>query len=113
MSTVVKVEHNGQVTIPTRLRTKLGLADGDLVEASTEDGRIILTPKISVSTPSDEYTPTQRRVIDSRLSQSLEQVKRGEIYGPFNTHEELITFLHGEANNARVKKSRSRRSSSR
>ena len=113
VSTVVKVQHNGQVTIPTRLRAKLGLADGDLVEATAEKGRIILTPKLEVPTASGEYTRVQRRVIDARLAESLEQAKRGETHGPFETHEELMEFLHGEAKKARLKRNRSAKSSAR
>lgn len=35
MSTIVKVQHKGQVTIPARLRTQAGIVEGDLVEAWT------------------------------------------------------------------------------
>jgi len=101
MSTIVKVQRKGQVTIPTRLRDQVGLVDGDLVEAKAERGKIVLTPKLIVDR---EYTPAQRRVIDAHLAESLEQVKRGETYGPFETHEEMITFLHAQAKKARPKK---------
>jgi AbrB family looped-hinge helix DNA binding protein len=113
VSTVVKVKQNGQVTIPTRLRVEVGLADGDLVEATAEKGRIILTPKLELSTARGEYTRDQRRVIDARLTESLEQAKRGETHGPFETHEELIGFLHGEAKKARLKRNRSAKPSAR
>ena len=101
MSTIVKVQRKGQVTIPTRLRVKIGLVDGDLIEAKAERGKIVLTPKMIVDR---EYTPAQRRVIDARLAESLEQAKRGETYGPFETHEEMVTFLRNEAKKARPKK---------
>jgi AbrB family looped-hinge helix DNA binding protein len=104
MSTIVKVQRKGQVTIPTRLRVQLGLRDGDLVDANAERGKIILTPELIVDR---EYTPAQRRVIDARLTESLEQAKSGETYGPFETHEELVTFLHGQAKKARSKKTTS------
>jgi AbrB family looped-hinge helix DNA binding protein len=110
MSTLVKIQRKGQVTIPTRLRIQLGLVDGDLVEAKAERGKIVLTPKVIVDR---EYTPAQRRVIDARLGESLEQVKRGETYGPFETHEEMTTFLHREAKKARAKKTRSVKSRAR
>ena len=101
MSSIVKIQRKGQVTIPTRLRIKVGLVDGDLLEAKAERGKIVLTPKLIVDR---EYTPAQRRVIDARLAVSLEHAKKGETYGPFATHEEMITFLHGEAKKARPKK---------
>jgi hypothetical protein len=51
-----------------------------------------------------EYTPEPRRIIGARLAESLEQAKGGNTYGPFETHEEMITFLHREAKKARSKK---------
>ena len=110
MSTIVKVQRKGQVTIPTRLRVQVGLIDGDLVEAKAERGKIVLTPKLIVDR---EYTPAQRRVIDARLAVSLEQVKRGETYGPFETQEEMTTFLHAEAKKTRPKKPKSIKPSAR
>jgi len=104
MTAIIRMQRKGQVTIPTRLRARVGLADGDLVEAREHRGKIILTPKQLVDR---EYTPAQRRVIDARLAVALEQVKRGETYGPFETHEEMITFLHGEAKKVRPNKSTS------
>ncbi len=55
----------------------------------------------------------QRRVIDARLAESLEQVKRGDTYGPFDTHEEMTSFLHAEAKKARHKKASSVKSRAR
>ena len=110
MSSIVRVQRKGQVTIPTRLRVQVGLVDGDLVEAKAERGKIVLTPKLIVDR---EYTPAQRRVIDARLAESLEQAKRGETYGPFEIHEDMTTFLHGEAKKARPKKTTSVKPSAR
>ena len=101
MSTLVKVQHKGQVTIPTRLRTRAGLSEGDLVEASFRRGKIILTPKVVIDrsqfpTADDEYTPAQRRALDARLAESTEDIKTGRTYGPFNTAEEAVKFLRKE-----------------
>ncbi len=100
MSTVVKLQRKGQVTIPTRLRARVGLVDGDLLEAKVERQKIVLTPRPVVDR---EYTPAQRRIIDARLAESLEQAKKGKTYGPFDTHEKMTAFLHREARRARSK----------
>lgn len=113
MNTVLRVRQKGQLTIPTRLRAEIGLADGDLVEATTEKGRIVLTPKFGMPAASGEYTRDQRRVVDARLTQSLEQAKRGETHGPFETHGDLIRFLHREAKKGRLKRNRSAKPSAR
>ena len=43
--TIVKVQKKGLVTLPTRLRSQAGITDGDLIEATFQRGKIILTPK--------------------------------------------------------------------
>lgn len=111
MATIVKVQHKGQVTIPRRLRTQAGIAEGDLVEASLKNGKIVLTPKLVIDRSKfpiadDEYTPAQRRIIDARLAKADEDIKHGRLYGPFTTHAEFITSLHKEAKKLRAKKSK-------
>ena len=93
MTTIIKIQRKGQVTIPTRLRIQVGLVDGDLVEAKAERGKIVLTPKMVVDR---EYTPEQRRIIDARLAESLDDVKKGRTYGPFDSARAAITFLRKE-----------------
>jgi len=60
-----------------------------------------------------KYTPALRRIIDARLAESLGQVKRGETHGPFETHEEMIAFLHEKSEKFAPKKTRRIRSGSR
>src|ERR1700680_674483 len=102
MTALVKIQLKGQVTLPTRMRSALGVAEGDLVEASVQRGKIVLTPKLVIDrsqfpTADDEYTPAQRRIIDARLAKSDEDIKHGRVHGPFNTHKEFIASLHKEA----------------
>ncbi len=85
--TIIKIQHKGQVTIPTRLRVQAGLSQGDLVEAVFKGGKIVLTPKVLIdrskfSNADDEYTPAQRRVIDARLAESEEDLKKVERLDP-------------------------------
>jgi len=101
MSTLVKIHRKGQMTLPTRLRTQAGISEGDLVEAVFHSGKIVLTPTLTVdrskfSNADDEYTPEQRRVIDARLAESEEDLKRGRTFGPFNTAEEMIASMKAQ-----------------
>ena len=48
MSTLVKIHRKGQMTLPTRLRTLAGIAEGDLVEAAFSRGKIVITPKLVI-----------------------------------------------------------------
>ena len=101
MSTIVKVQRKGQVTIPTRLRAQVGLVDGDLVEARAHRGRIVLTPKVIVNR---EYTPSQRRVIDARLAKAEADIKAGRVSKAFSNHSEFIADLHSAAAKLGAKK---------
>jgi AbrB family looped-hinge helix DNA binding protein len=101
MSSIAKIQHKGQVTIPTRLRDKAGLAKGDLVEFSFQRGKIVITPKVVIDrskfpTADDEYTPAQRRIIDAGLAQSAEDLRKGRTLGPFNTATEMIASMKKE-----------------
>ena len=40
-TTLVKVQHKGQVTVPSRLRQQAGIAEGDIVEATFQRAHII------------------------------------------------------------------------
>jgi AbrB family looped-hinge helix DNA binding protein len=101
MTTLVRIHRKGQMTLPSRLRSAIGIADGDLVEATVHRGKIVLTPKLLVDrskfpNADDEYTPAQRRVIDARLDESEDDLKKGRTAGPFNSAREMIAHMKGE-----------------
>ncbi len=75
---LVKVKTKYQVTLPTDIRRKAGLAVGDLLEAKIEGKKITLTPK---------------SIIDRGLAESLEDFKKGRYYGPFDSAEDMIRSL--------------------
>ena len=111
MNTTARVQDKGQVTIPTTVRRQAGLSKGDLVSFTFTRGRIVITPKLVIDrskfeTADDEYTPTQRRVIDARLAKADEDIKHGRVQGPFDSHKEFIDSLHKEAKRMGAKKTK-------
>jgi AbrB family looped-hinge helix DNA binding protein len=109
MGSLVKVQANGQMTIPRRVRSAVGLVDGDLVEVKAVGKRIVITPQVVIDrskfpSADDEYTPAQRRIIDARLAKSDEDIKHGRVYGPFETHKEFMAALRREGAKLRAKK---------
>lgn len=42
------VKQNYQITIPFKVRQQLGIALGDVFEATVQNGNILLTPKVVV-----------------------------------------------------------------
>ena len=97
MNTTAKIQHKGQVTIPTSVRRQAGLSKGDLVNFAFRRGQIVITPRLVIDrsqfpNADDEYTPAQRRIIDARL----DKAEKGPSYGPFDTADEMIAHMKGE-----------------
>ena len=100
-TTLVKVQHKGQVTIPSRLRQQAGIAEGDIVEASFQRGQIVLTPKAVIDRAAfpnadAEYTPAQRRVINASLAKADKEIKSGRTFGPFDNADDMIASIERE-----------------
>ena len=97
MISTSKIQHKGQVTIPTHIRRQVGLSKGDLVEFSLSGGKIVITPMLEIDrsqflNADDEYTPEQRRSIDAQL----DEAEKGPTHGPFRNADEAISFLRNE-----------------
>ena len=98
------------MTLPTRLRTRAGISEGDLVEAAFHRGKIVLTPKVVLDrskfpSADDEYTPAQRRAIDRGIALSLKEIDQGRAYGPFDSHAAFVASLRSESKKLLLKKS--------
>lgn len=109
MTTLVKIQRKGQMTLPSRLRAAIGVGEGDRLVASVQGGKIVLTPAMVIDrskfpNADDEYTPAQRRVIDARLAEAEDDIKHGRMHGPFTTHEAMMAFLNKEVGKRRAAK---------
>ena len=111
MNTTAKIQHKGQVTIPTSVRRLAGLSVGDFVNFAYQRGKIIITPKVVIDrsqfpNADGEHTPAQRSAIDRGIAQSEKEYRQGKAYGPFDTHAEFIASLHKEASRLGIKKNK-------
>jgi len=82
------------MTIPRRVRSAVGLIDGDLVEVRAVGKRIVIIPQSAVDrskfpNAGDEYTPEQHSIINARL----DKAEKGPFYGPFKNGAEVAAFL--------------------
>ena len=98
MTTLVKIHRKGQMTLPSRMRLAIGVAEGDLVEATVLRGKIVLTPKLvfdrsNFPNADSDYTPAQRRLIDARLAKADADIRKGRTHGPFATANETIADM--------------------
>jgi len=102
MNTTGKIQNKGQVTIPTAVRRRAGLAKGDLVNFSFHRGKIVMTPKLVIDysrfpAADEEYTPAQRRILDASLAKADADIRAGRVSKAFADHGEFIAALHKEA----------------
>ncbi len=75
----VKIGVSRQVVIPKRIHDQLRLTPGDYLEVELKDDRLILTPKA---------------LVEKRLAEGLEDIRKGRVHGPFQSVPALIRSLH-------------------
>src|SRR5688572_3293510 len=84
----ITVNEKTRQLFPASVRRQAGIKTGDQLEVKVSGGIITLLPKLPSA--DDEYTPKQRRVIDARIAEGLDDVKHGRVSRAFATHEEFI-----------------------
>ena len=102
MTATLRVQANGQVTIPHQLWSKAGLAKGGLLEVKARRGRIVLTPKPGLAPAAEGYTVAQRRAINRELAKGLKDLARGRVHGPFATATEFSASMESEVEKIRT-----------
>lgn len=80
---LVKVKDKYQVTLPVDIRRKARLAVGDMLEATVKGTLITLTPKAVVN----------RALVEKRLAEGLDDIRKGRVHGPYSSAEELSRSL--------------------
>lgn len=105
VAVTVTVKSRSELVVPRSVRRRAGIKTGDQVEFKVSGGVINIIPKLPSA--DDEYTVEQRRAVDRALAAGLDDVKNGRLYGPFETHEAMIEFLHDQVK-ARGRKSKKR-----
>ena len=75
---LVKIGTSRQVTIPKRIHDQLGLAPGDYLEVELDHGKVVFTPKT---------------VENKRIEEGVEDIRRGRVYGPFSSADDLVRSL--------------------
>ncbi len=89
MATYSKVTRHGQVTLPSSVRRKLGIQEGDLVEVVVDDDKAILLPKKLINSSQAYFWTKEWQEAEREAS---EDIKAGRVK-TFDTAEELIKEL--------------------
>lgn len=81
----ITMQDRGQLTIPGEICKVLALKPGAILEAHTENGKIILETKNVIN--------RTNTTLDKMLADSLEQADRGETVGPFESTDEWSKYV--------------------
>jgi bifunctional DNA-binding transcriptional regulator/antitoxin component of YhaV-PrlF toxin-antitoxin module len=95
MTVAVKNDNKTPLVVPQAVRRRAGFKSGQELEFRASGGVITIVPRLKVP-EDDEYTPAQRRLIDSRLAKADEDINAGRVYGPFETAGQMAESI--EAN---------------
>ncbi|RJR45242.1 MAG: AbrB/MazE/SpoVT family DNA-binding domain-containing protein [Desulfobacteraceae bacterium] len=82
----VKLGASRQVAIPKKIHDQLRLHPGDYLEIEVTHGKLILTPKT---------------LIDKRLDEGLEDLRKGRVHGPYDSAKEMMASLRGKKRSPR------------
>ncbi|MFQ6057256.1 MAG: AbrB/MazE/SpoVT family DNA-binding domain-containing protein [Anaerolineae bacterium] len=89
MASLVKVTRSGQITIPAAVRRAANIQEGDYVEVTVVDDKVVLTPKRLVD-KSQAYFWTEEWQAAER--EADEDIRAGRVRA-FESAEELIADL--------------------
>ena len=86
----VKIGTRHQVTIPAETLKRLGLEAGEELELIAHDKMIVLVPAKHVPNDQRWYYTEEWQCM---MQEAFEDLKQGNVAGPFATAEELIADL--------------------
>lgn len=92
MATLVKVTRSGQITIPAAIRQALNLREGDYVEVTLADDRIIITPKQVVDRSQAYFWTAEWQAAEREAD---EDIRAGRVR-VFEDVDELLADLEAE-----------------
>lgn len=87
---IIKIGPKHQITIPKDIFKKLSLEVGDILEAEVKGSGIFISPnKLIPRNQAWFWTKEWQK----REKEAEEDIRRGKVYGPFESAKELLKFL--------------------
>jgi len=90
MPTVMKISPQGQIRIPKKIMSALGITKGDYVEVDVKDSDIILKPRKLIDPSQGWYWTKEWQKIETRVDDEL---KEGYVSPEFKTADEGLKWL--------------------
>ncbi len=90
MSAIMKISPQGQIRIPKKIMTMLGIDTGDYLEVDVEDKQIVLKPRKLIDPAQGWYWSKEWQQAEADVDQELEI---GRLSPRFETVEEGLKWL--------------------
>jgi AbrB family looped-hinge helix DNA binding protein len=90
MATIMKISPQGQIRIPRKFMTTLGLDAGDYIEALLEEDHIALRPRKLIDPAQGWYWTKEWQADEKEVDGEIE---RDEVSPTFQTTEEGLEWL--------------------
>lgn len=87
---LVKVKRYCQITLPSLIRKKYHIDEGDYLELSDKDGELVLKP-VKVVHPEQAYFYTKEWQADE--AEADKDIAEGKLHGPFDTIEDFAKAM--------------------
>ncbi|MBF0609051.1 MAG: AbrB/MazE/SpoVT family DNA-binding domain-containing protein [Magnetococcales bacterium] len=80
---LVKVKNKFQITIPSDIREKAHIKEGDILEVVFQDKTIVFKPKMVLDNEG----------VEASIAEGLKDYQEGRVFGPFDSVEEFKAAL--------------------
>jgi len=90
MSAIMKISPQGQIRIPKRIMSTLGIEKGDYVEVDVEDRQIVLKPRKLIDPSQEWYWTKEWQKMEADVDYEIE---KDQLSPKFRTAEEGLKWL--------------------
>ena len=90
MPAIMKISPQGQIRIPKKIMTLLGIEKGDYVEVAVEQRQIVLKPRKLIDPSQGWYWTKEWQKIETSVDNDIE---KAELSKQFQTAEEGLKWL--------------------
>ncbi len=90
MGRIMKISTQGQIRIPKKIMSALGIETGDYVEVEIENGHIVLKPRKLIDPSQGWYWTKEWQQLESEADRDI---KSGELSPEFDSAEQGLKWL--------------------
>ena len=90
MPTIMKISPQGQIRIPRKIMSSLGMEKGDYVEVAVEEGQVVLKPRKLIDPSQGWYWTKEWQKMETDVD---EEIEKDRLSDKFESAEEGLKWL--------------------